>query len=225
MSKILNRLGFVYKKPKRRPCKVSVEKQDAFLNNYFDLIENLTDDESVYFIDASGFEHNSKMDYGWIKKGKNKEIKSNTGRKKLNVNGAYNPITHKVITIDYEDNTTSQHNIELVQKIIKSNPDKKKITLILDNASMNKSKDFKDFIYKQSDIKIHLFFLPPYSPNLNLIERLWRFSKKKLLSNRYYKTFLRFKEALTYFFENTLNDLKAELKTLMTNKFQIYNIA
>lgn len=223
MTKMLKRLGFVYKKPKKRPCKVSVEKQNDFLNKYFNLVENLKDDESIYFLDGSGFEHNSKMDYGWIKRGKNKEIKTNTGRKKINVNGAYNPMTKEVITIDYEENTTSKHNIELVKKIIKCSPNKRKITLILDNASMNKSKDFKDFIYN-CDIEIILFFLPPYSPNLNLIERLWKYSKKKILSNRYYKTFLRFKTVLEDFFENKINFLKNELETLMTNNFQIFTV-
>ena len=88
MTKTLKRLGFVYKKPKRIPCKINTNHQREFITDYFSKRSSLKEDESIYFVDASGFEHNAKIDYGWIKKGTNKNIKTNTGRKKINVNGA-----------------------------------------------------------------------------------------------------------------------------------------
>jgi len=65
-----------------------------------------------------------------------------------------------------------------------------------------------------------MLFLPPYSsPNLNLIERLWRFLKKIVLYNQYYEKFLDFKVAILNFFEN-IKQYKLELQSLMTLKFR-----
>jgi transposase len=223
MTKILKRLGFTYKKPKKKPCKVNPIKQKQFVYSYYYRSTTLRSHESIYFLDASGFVHNSKMDYGWFKKGKVKLIKTNTGRKKINVNGAYNPDTNEVITIEQEENITTNSNIELIKKIIRLNPDKKRFTLILDNAKMNKNTSLFDFINKQK-VGIELVYIPPYSPNLNLIERLWKFAKKKLLSNRYYKTFINFKTTLQDFFQNKIKNFKDELEKLMHERFQFYNV-
>lgn len=90
---------------------------------------------------------------------------------------AYNPFTKEVITVIQQENTNTQTNISLIKEIVKANPDRKKIKIRLDNASMNKSKELFDFI-KQQNVKIELIFQAPYSPHLNLIERLWKFSKR-----------------------------------------------
>ena len=141
MTLLLKRLGFSYKKPKLRPPKVNRQAQKNFIWNYRLKMLNLPSDESVYFIDAAGFVHNARLDYGWIKKGHNKEIKAKTGRQKVNVNGAYNPKTHKVITVSQKTNMNTESNIALIKKVIEQDRDKKKITLILDNARMNYSKN------------------------------------------------------------------------------------
>ena len=223
MTLLLKRLGFSYKKPKPAPCKVDIFAQTNFLINYYKKMMTLKEDESVYFVDASGFQHNAKLDYGWIRKGRNKEIKTNSGRDKINVNGAYNPKTHEVITVNQKENMNTESNIALIKKIIECNRWKNEITLFVDNAKMNKSKKLKEFI-KNQKIRITLIYLPPYSPNLNLIERLWRLSKKKLLSNKYYASFMTFRIAIEDFFDVKIWKMKKELKSLMTQNFQQYGL-
>ncbi len=222
MTKTLIRLGFSYKKPKRAPCKIDSYSEACFKLKYFLKSEYLPEDEALFFMDGAGVDHNAKIDYGWIRKGKNKVIKTNTGRKRLNINGAYNIKTHDVITQCQEENINTDSNINLFKKIVEANPDKKKITIILDNARMNKNTKIFDYIHEQNKTgtQIELMYTPPYCPHLNLIERLWRFVKKKLLANQYYSSYVKFKQAIEEFFEKKVKKLKHELEGLMTEKFQ-----
>ena len=75
-----------------------------------------------------------------------------------------------------------------------------------------------------SDSKIELIFLPPYAPNLNLIERYWRFFKKEILYGKYYQTFALFKQACDDFFAAS-NSYKEALRSLLTDNFQIIDCA
>ena len=222
MTKTLKRLGFSYKKPKRKPGKSCYWRQFEFWINLHLILAFLKETESLYFLDATGFEHNSKLDYGWMRKGKDRYIKSNSGRGRLNVNGAYNPKTREVITICQKENVKSESNILLMEKILNENQDKRRIILVLDNAPMNKSRKVKEFVEKQNG-RLELYYLPVYSPNLNLIERLWRFSKKKLLSNKYYASFTRFEGVIKDFFERRIHRMKKELTRLMTLNFELYS--
>jgi len=222
MTRALKRLGFSYKKPKRKPGKSCYMRQFEFWLNFHLILAFLKEDEALYCLDATGFEHNSKLDYGWIRKGKEKFVKSNSGRQRLNVNGAYNPKTKEVITVCQKENMNSETNILLIKKILEANPYKKRIILVLDNAPMNKSRKLKEFVEEQNG-RVELYYLPVYSPNLNLIERLWRFSKKKLLSNKYYASFTRFRASIDDFFERRIHRMKKDLTRLMTPKFELFD--
>ena len=109
-----------------------------------------------------------------------------------------------------------------MKKILSFNSDKDRILIVMDCAGMNKSKEIFNFIKEQNKqkTKIEILYTPPYSPHLNLIERLWRFTKKKLLSNRFYSSYIRFRESIRDFFERKIYKYKDELESLMAENFQ-----
>jgi transposase len=72
------------------------------------------------------------------------------------------------------------------------------------------------------ELNIELLFLPPYAPNLNLIERLWKFTKKCCLNSTYYDNFVLFRESITDFLEHVGQTHNEELKSLLTLNFQIF---
>ncbi len=217
ITHLLHRLGFVYKKPKVIPGKVEVEKQAEFIDQYKKLKENLGTKDRIYFADATHPQHNTTLAYGWILKGKrnDKYIKTNTGRKRLNLNGALD-INGKTAIVLEEKTIDAHATINLLESI-KQKQHHGKVYIILDNASYHHSKVVTQWLKRRKRFK--LIFLPPYSPNLNLIERLWLFFHKKITYNRYFESFEEFKRSSLNFFKN-LNYYKQELATLLTDSFQ-----
>ena len=116
MVHTLNRLGFSYKKTKLIPSKADKEKQKKFVEFYKDLKKNLEESEKIYFMDAIHPTHNVMPAYGWIKKGKEKGIKSNSGRQRININGVYSPNDGEIIIRD-DERINSQSTIELLKTI------------------------------------------------------------------------------------------------------------
>jgi transposase len=141
--------------------------------------------DPIYFVDAAHPRHNPVLGYGWLKRGVERERPSNTGRDRLNINGAIDlerlkPLVRFDATID------ATSTIALFEQIEHANPGAKRIYVICDNARYYRSKKVRHFL---DSSKIELVFLPPYSPNLNLIERFWKFFKKQVLYDTYYETF------------------------------------
>lgn len=217
---ILYRLNYSYKKPKHIPGKADKAKQEVFLKEYESLKAKKQAEDKIYFMDGCHPRHNSIAAYGWIKKGTEKQLKANTGRKRLNLNGAYNAEDHKVIVRE-DETINAQSTLSLIEQIMALQTSGI-IYLICDNARYYRSKKVKEFLEKNRRVKI--IFLPPYSPNLNVIERLWLFFKKKRLWNRYYEKYDEFKKECMDFFEN-IEQYNQELKTLMTDNFQLLHAA
>lgn len=218
MVKLLHRLGFSYKKTKHVPGKADRKKQEAFVEQYETLRNELKKAEKIYFMDAVHAQHNSLPAYGWIEKGTEYEIKSNTGRDRININGVYSPIDYEVIAKQY-GTINAQATINLFEKIEKKHPELKRIYIISDNARYYRSKMVSEYL---STSRITLIPLPAYSPNLNLIERLWKLMKKKVVYNKYYEKFFSFKQAIDFFFKN-INRKKLVLKSLMAENFHLFN--
>lgn len=212
---LLHRLGFVYKKPKVIPAKIDLDKQEEFRQQYNLLKNNLKSDEAIYFMDGVHPQNQTKSDYGWIKKGVLKTIPSFSGWKRKSILGALNLDNLNVISQDYK--TINEDSvIDFLSKVSFENKDKSKVYIILDNAGYNKSKKVREFI---EETNMSLVFLPPYSPNLNAIERLWKFMYKKVVNNRFHKSFKEFSNKIDDFF-NKIHEHKEQLKLLLNDNFE-----
>jgi len=196
---LLKREGFVYKRPKLIPGKANKIDQEKAVRSlkYYKRTDN-----PMYFMDGVHPQHNTKANYGWIKKGEDFNLKSNTGRKRVNINGAINANDPTDFTYDEADSINTQSTIRVFKKVEKKNPNAKQINIVTDNARYYKCKLVKEFL-KNSKIKI--VFLPAYSPNLNLIERLWRVMNRKIIYNIYFEDYLSFKNSILDFFNNIKN--------------------
>lgn len=216
MTHLLHKLGFVYKKTKIIPGKLDPLKQEEFKKQYQVLKETKNPEDRIYFLDASHPHHNNESSYGWIYKGTDRWIRTNTGRKRVNINGALN-LEDLTILSRLEETINADAMTALIKNIEEHQPEGQ-IYLILDNARYNHAKKVKSYV-KESG-RVHLIFLPSYSPNLNIIERLWLFLHQKILYDKYYETFPEFKTAVVTFLEN-IQQYRKELKTLLTDSFQI----
>ena len=216
MTKLLHRLGFSYKKPEIVPWKADGDEQEKFLEELAKLKGRKKAEDPIYYMDATHPQHGPIAGYGWIKKGKTHKIPSNTGRKRLNINGAFNVETMCSI-VRYDDTINSQSTIALFGQLEEANPQAEKIYVVCDNAGYYRSGMVEEYL---EDSKIELIFLPIYSPNLNLIERYWKFFKRKILYGIHYETFGQFKNACEWFFANTAK-FEHELRSLMVENFQI----
>ncbi len=174
VTKLLHRLGFVYKQVVLVPGKLDEEKQAIWLKEYKELGDNKKTDEVILFGDGVHPTHNIHKTKAWIRKGEDKQIKTNTGRGRLNINGALN-IETMTVTTHFSETINAEEVMKLFDKIQLQYIDKTTIYLIIDNARYYKNKEVTAYLAKKG-CRIKLKFLPAYSPNLNFIERLWKFN-------------------------------------------------
>lgn len=219
MSSILRRIGFVFKKPIIIPGKADASAQESFVDYYSEIRKTMGDKDKIYFLDGVHPQFNSVSGYGWIRKGQNKSLKSNTGRQRVNLNGALDPESLEVI-IRSDKTLNAESTIELFKMIEQENSDAEKIALIVDNAPYYYNGDIIEYI--NNSTQLELIFLPTYSPNLNLIERVWGFMKRTVILNKYYADFSEFKKAIGDFFQKLPRHFD-KLETLLTEDFQTIN--
>jgi transposase len=148
-------------------------------------------------------------------------IKAPSGRKRFNVLGALNAVTHELTTVTNDTYINAQSFCDLLWCIARLNIGVP-ITIVLDNARYQKCK----IVWELAEsLNIELLYLPPYSPNLNLIERVWKFVKKQCLYSKYYSEFKDFKKAITDCLNQTDTTHKQELDSLLTLRFQRFEKA
>jgi transposase len=218
MVQTLHRLGYSYKKATSVPGKAEEKKQKAFVEMYKKEYKNLPDNEKLYFMDDCHPTFNNHIGYGWVETGKEFAIKSQTGRKRINLMGAYEPKSAETVVADYEGNLNQETTIDFL-KILRKKNGEKKLHIICDNVSYQHAGAVKR---AAEELNIHLVYLPGYSPNLNLIERYWGFLKKKILVNRYFSSFGEFREAILRFSRSKSKKLRVAVRKYIPEKFHLF---
>jgi transposase len=217
MKELLHRLDFVYNKPKHVPGKLDPAKQEVFVAEYEQLRETKGENDPIYFADACHPQFNSIPAYGWIRRGVEKELKSNGGRKRVNIHGAVDIATGETVT-DFTKSVNGASSLRLFRKLESKHPFARAIHVFCDNAKYYTSHWLRD---KLRGTRIVLHYLPGYSPNLNLIERLWKFFKKQILYNKYYEKYEDFLSACQGFFR-CRTKYRDRLRSLLTENFHLY---
>lgn len=146
-------------------------------------------------------------------------IKASSGRNRINVLGAVDAISKEVITLCNTTYINAQTIVDFLI-LIKERYGDRPIKIVLDNAR------YQHCMFVAGAAKemgIDLLFLPSYSPNLNIIERLWKFTKKKILYAKYYDTPTKFHLAITGFFNDVSQKYMEDLENLLTLKFQYFD--
>ncbi len=213
----LREQNFTYKKPVGIPSKIDEAKQLEFILKYKKLEKELSKNKEILFMDSCHPTQSTKFDYVCIKKVKEKHIKTTALRTRVNITEVININSKEVITGKY-DTINSESTIRFLEKVLLYYTKSKKINIIEDGAGSHKSKEVKKFT-KDKNIEIHT--LPPYSPNLNPIERLWKIMNEYVRNNKYYKTAKKFRSAIDDFFLNTIPIIPEILKNRINSNFQI----
>ncbi len=167
--------------------------------------------------------HNTYLGKCWQTKGRagTLVLPSNSGRRRVTILGFINAVSLQFSSIVTESNADFHSNEIAHQELRSAYPDNKEIIVIQDNAKYNHAFATSN---AAKELNITAFFLPAYSPNLNLIERLWKFMKKKIMKNTYYPTFALFWEAIISFCGN-LSLCTKEIEKIFSQNFQILKAA
>lgn len=221
VSKLLHRLGFVYKQVVGIPGKLNEEKQMAFVKQYEEMKANTSSDEIILFGDGVHPTHNLHKTKAWVKRGEDKQVRTNTGRGRLNINGALNLET-MTVTAHFSETINAQTTMQLFDKIQLVYQDKTTIYLVIDNATYYKNKDVQAYL-KRKECRIKLIFLPPYSPNLNFIERLWKYMKKYIIGVKYREKFKEFETDVHYFFDH-IDQHEAKLRKFIGTELHFVQV-
>jgi len=217
----LRHMGLKCRKVGMVPAKADADVQEAFKTTQLEprLEEAKSGQRAVFFVDAAHFVLAPFLGMLWCFA--RVLIRAPAGRQRFNVLGALNAITHELVMVTNDTYITASTVCELLRQIAALQL-RVPITLVLDNARYQKCRVVEALA---GPLQIEMLYLPAYSPNLNLIERLWKFVKKTCLYSTYYANFQDFKHAISTCLAQTHTTYKKELDSLLTLRFQSFKEA
>ena len=216
MTKWLKEHKFSYKHPKNVPAKADLAKQEEFIEEYLALVADTPLDEPILFIDSAHPTMATKVVCGWIKKGIDKPIGQTASRTRVNVMGAIELTSMNVVSCrpDYVNGETT---VAFFDQLKAAYPLAPSIHIILDQSGYHRSQLVRDEALKRN---IVLHYLPPYSPNLNPIERLWKVMNENVRNNVFFTSAKHFRDSISEFFETTILKIGPSLRDRINDNFQ-----
>src|SRR5208337_3574720 len=197
LIKLMNRIGFDWKKPEPVPSKIDAAVQQRFIDAHEDLRNSLNADETIVYVDAVHPTHQAKPAGRWLPRGQRCAIDVTSGRERLNLHGAIDLETGQT-RIKEVQTVDAQSSIDLFASLERSYSTMSRIHVFLDNARYHHARAVQDWL-QQPGRRIVLHFVPPYCPHLNPIERLWKVMHENVTHNRRYAKFRDFAEAVLGF--------------------------
>lgn len=216
LTKWMHHQGFSYKQLKAVPAKAEVDKQQEFIEKYIELVAKTPSNEPILFMDSAHPTMATKVVCGWIKKGVDKPIAQTASRTRVNVTGAIELNSMKVVSC-CPDYVNAQTTVAFFDQLKASYPLAPSIHIILDQSGYHRSLLVRDEALKRNII---LHYLPPYSPNLNPIERLWKVMNENVRNNVFFTSAKHFRDAISEFFETTLVTIAPSLRGRINDNFQ-----
>jgi transposase len=171
----------------------------------------------VYFVDAAHVVYAAFL--GWVWCWARLCIRAASGRKRYNVLAALHAVSHRLIRVANHSYINAPAVCDLLRAVAAAGVGRP-VTLVLDNARYQKCALVTGLA---RSLGIHLLYLPSYSPNLNLIERVWKFVKKQCLQSVHHATYEGFTAAIDNGLARLATTYKKDMKSLLTHEFQMFD--
>jgi transposase len=219
LTKWLHKHNFSYKEPKRVPAKADVKKQEEFIEKYIALVLDTPSNEPILFMDSAHPTMATKVVCGWIRKGVDKPIAQTASRTRVNVMGAIELTSMNIVSC-HPDYVNAETTIAFFEQLKEAYPLAPKLHIILDQSGYHKSIAVQEEASKKN---IVLHYLPPYSPNLNPIERLWKVMNEQVRNNVFFTSAKQFRDTIVDFFKTYIPKIAQFLRSRINDNFQTIN--
>src|SRR4051794_20392733 len=219
-----DRLGFRWRRtgaipvPPKKTIQEHSREQSAFVRDKLGprLEQARQGRGQVYFVDAAHFVFAPFLGCLWC--AARLLVRAASGRKRHNVLGAFDAVAHRLIRVTNDGSINAESVCSLLRAVAGAAVGLP-ITLVLDNARYQKCEVVQA---PAASLKVELLYLPSYSPNLSLIERLWRFIRLESLNSTYHERFEDFRAAIDGCLDGLSTIHKGDMETLMTHRFQLF---
>ncbi len=219
LTDLLHRLGFTYKLTTPVPCEADAAAQATFLAEQLAPLRSQAEagQAVAYFAHAAHPTHNTRCTRAWCAKGQPRPLLTVSGRERVNLNAALNAHCPTQVHVDETACVNAQSTRRLYEQLLAARPGQQPVYIICGNARSYKNQALTQWLATQPRRQV---FLPPYSPNLNLIERLWKYLRQKIINATFYRTKGQFRQAVLSFFSR-LDEFGQDLASLLTLKFHL----